>query len=86
MIAIINYLLVLESPTKRHLQRLLSNPLCLRKYKLLASDEIDSQRISFYLVEGDRKYIIKKIPIVLQIKEDPKTYKEVITSTDYRIF
>ena len=38
-----------------------------RKKKVLGSDEIDSQRISFYFVEGDREYIISKIPIVLQI-------------------
>ena len=48
--------------------------------KVLGSDEVDSQRISFYLVEGDREDIIWKILIVLQIEEDPKTYKEIITS------
>ena len=53
-----------------------------RKEKVLASDEIDSQRISFYLVEGGREDIIKKIHIVLQIEEDPKTYKEAMTSRD----
>ena len=49
---------------------------------MLGSDEIDSQRSSFYLVEGDREDIIRKIPIVLQIEEDPKTYKEAMTSRD----
>ncbi|KAL6345172.1 hypothetical protein AAG906_013656 [Vitis piasezkii] len=34
-----------------------------RKEKVLGSDEIDSQRISFYLVEGNREDIIRKIPI-----------------------
>ena len=53
-----------------------------RKEKELGWDEIDSQRISFYLVKGDREDIIWKIPIVLQIEEDPKTYKEVMTSRD----
>ncbi|RVW36064.1 hypothetical protein CK203_079683 [Vitis vinifera] len=53
-----------------------------RKEKVLGSDEIDSQRISFYLVEGNREDIIRKIPIVLQIEEDPKTYKEVMASRD----
>ena len=53
-----------------------------RKEKVLGSDEIDFQRISFYLVKGDRKDIIRKIPIVLQIEEDPKTYKENMTSRD----
>ena len=49
---------------------------------MLVSDEIDSQRISFYLVEGGREDVIKKIPMVLQIEEDPKTYKEAMTSRD----
>ncbi|RVW44269.1 Retrovirus-related Pol polyprotein from transposon TNT 1-94 [Vitis vinifera] len=49
-----------------------------RKEKVLGSNEIDSQRISFYLVEGNREDIIRKIPIVLQIEEDPKTYKEAM--------
>ena len=49
---------------------------------MLGSDEIDSQRISFYLVEGNREDIIRKIPIVLQIEEDPKTYKEAMASRD----
>ena len=53
-----------------------------RKEKVLGSNEINSQMISFYLVEGDREYIIRKIPIVLQIQEDAKTYKEVMTSRD----
>ncbi|RVW92427.1 Retrovirus-related Pol polyprotein from transposon TNT 1-94 [Vitis vinifera] len=53
-----------------------------RKEKVLESDEIDSQRISFYLVEGNREDIIRKIPIVLQIEEDPKTYKEAMASRD----
>ena len=53
-----------------------------REEKALASDEIDSQRISFYLLEGEREYIIRKIPIVLQIQEGPKVYKEAMTSRD----
>ena len=53
-----------------------------RKEKVLVPDEIDSQRISFYLVEGNREDIIRKILIVLQIEEDPKTYKEAMTSRD----
>ena len=66
MIEILKYLLMLESPKMRRLQRLLSNPLCLRKVKevekkkVLGSDEIDSQRISFCLVKGDREDIIKE--------------------------
>ena len=53
-----------------------------RKEKVLGLDEIDSQRISFYLIEGDREDIIGKIPKVLQIEEDPKTYKAGMTSRD----
>ena len=50
--------------------------LSVRKGKTLGWDETDSQRVSFYLVEGNSENIIKKIPIVLQIEEDLKTYKK----------
>ena len=52
-----------------------------RKEKYLDSDFIDSQPIVF-LVEGDRKYVLNKIPILLSIEEDPKTYKEAMASRD----
>ena len=39
MKAILKYLLVLESPKMRHLQRLLSNPLCLEKVKVLKKEK-----------------------------------------------
>ena len=45
-------------------------------------DEIDSQRISFNLVEGNRYQVVSIIPFVLQVKDDPKTYKEAIASRD----
>ena len=51
-----------------------------RKEKLLGLDESDSQRTSLYLEEGNREDIIMKIPIVIQIEEDPKTYKEAMIS------
>ena len=51
-----------------------------RKGKTLGWDEIDSHRVSIYLVEGNNENIIKKIPIVLQIEEDLKTYKKAMTS------
>ena len=52
-----------------------------RKEKYLDSDFIDSQSIVF-LVEGDRKSVLNKIPILLSIEEDPKTYKEAMASRD----
>lgn len=53
-----------------------------RKAKLLGSNEIDSQHISFNLVEGNRDIVVRKTPIILQVEDDPKTYKEVMASTD----
>ena len=54
----------------------------IRKTKNLGPDEIDSQSISFYLVEGNCKNFVQRIPIILQVEDDPKTYKEAITSRD----
>ena len=45
-----------------------------RKEKGLGSDEIDSQRISFYLIEENRENIIRKIPIAIQIEKDPNDF------------
>ena len=49
---------------------------------MLVLDEIYSQIISFHLVEGNREKNIRKIPIILQIEEDSKTYKEAMTYRD----
>lgn len=38
--------------------------------------EIDSQLISFYLVERSDKNVVKTIPIVLQVEIDPEAYKK----------
>ena len=54
----------------------------IQKVKELGFDEIDSQLISFYLVEGNREKIMSKRPIILQVEDDPKTYKEAMTSRD----
>ena len=51
----------------------------IRKAKELGSDEIDSQLISFYLVEGNREKSMSKMPIILQVEDDPKTYKEAMS-------
>ena len=55
----------------------------IRKVKELGSEEIDSQLISFYLIEGNREKIVSKMPIILQVEDDPKTYKEAMSSRDY---
>ena len=47
----------------------------------MGSDFVSSQAIVF-LMEGNRDNILNKIPILLNIEEDPKTFKEVITSRD----
>ena len=52
-----------------------------RKEKNLDSDFISSQAIVF-LVEGTRDEILNKIPIVLHLENDPKTYNEAMTSRD----
>ena len=44
--------------------------------------EIDSQRISFYLVEGNRDIFVRTILIVLQVEDNPKTYKKAMASRD----
>lgn len=54
----------------------------LEKARELWSDEIDFQLISLYLVEEDRKDVIKTIPFVLQIEGGPKIYKEVMSYKD----
>ena len=54
----------------------------LKNHKSLVVDEIDSQRISFYMVEGNREEVIRKIPIVLLVEDDPKTYREAMQSRD----
>lgn len=43
---------------------------------------MDSQRISLYLVEGDRKDIARIIHFVLQVESDSKTYKEAMSCRD----
>src|SRR3954462_4595130 len=53
-----------------------------RKTKNLGPDEIDSQSISFYLVEGNSTKFIQSILVILQVGDDPKTYMEAITSRD----
>lgn len=52
-----------------------------RKGKELHPDFISSQALLF-LVEGDRENVTNKIPIILHVEEDPKTYIEAISSRD----
>ena len=40
----------------------------------LGSDKIDSQFISFYLVERSKDILVWKVYIVLQVENDPKTF------------
>jgi len=54
-----------------------------RREKTLSPDEIDSQRLLFHLVEGDRNNVTQEIPIVLSIEDDePKSYREAMSSRD----
>ena len=53
----------------------------IRKEKSFGPDFISSQAMTF-LVEGTRDEVTNKIPIVLNIEDDPKTYKEAMTSRD----
>ncbi|KAK3004689.1 hypothetical protein RJ639_018715 [Escallonia herrerae] len=52
-----------------------------RKEKNLSSDFISSQAIVF-LVEGSRDEVVNKIPIVLHLEEDPRTYSEAMVLRD----
>ena len=52
-----------------------------RKAKTLHPDFISSDSIIF-LVEGNRNGVINKIPILLVVEDDPKTYKEAMLSRD----
>ena len=52
-----------------------------RKEKNLHPDFISSQSIVF-LVEGNRVDVLNKIPILLMVEDDPKTYKEAMLSRD----
>ena len=52
-----------------------------RKEKTLVSDFISSQSIVF-LVEANIKKVLKKIPILLNVEDDPKSLSEAMTSRD----
>ena len=52
-----------------------------RKDKYKGLDFIFSQNITF-LVKGTRDSVINKITFVLNIKDDPQTFKEATTSRD----
>lgn len=52
-----------------------------RKEKNLDPDFVSSQAIIF-LLEGNREMVLNKIPILLNIDEDPKTYGEAMASRD----
>lgn len=52
-----------------------------KKEKNLHPDYISSQVIVF-LVEGNRSSVLNKIPILLNVEDDPKTYKEAMASRD----
>lgn len=55
----------------------------IRKIKEVGRDEINPQLVSFYLVEGNREKFIRKIPIILQVEDDPKNFKETMSSRDF---
>ena len=52
-----------------------------RKEKNIHPDYISSQSIVF-LVEGDRTTVLNKIPILMNIEDDPKTFQEAMSSRD----
>jgi hypothetical protein len=51
----------------------------LKKKKTLHSDYISSQSIVF-LVESNKTDVLNKIPILLIVEDDLKTYKEAMIS------
>ncbi|KAH9666952.1 hypothetical protein KPL70_020856 [Citrus sinensis] len=52
-----------------------------KKEKSLAPDFISSQALLF-LVEGDRKNVLNKVPLLLNIEKDPNTFSEAMSSRD----
>ena len=52
------------------------------KPKYQDQKEIDSQSISFYLVEGTTKRVLRIIPLVLQVEDNPKMFKEAMASCE----
>ncbi|KAK5802758.1 hypothetical protein PVK06_030377 [Gossypium arboreum] len=52
-----------------------------RKVKDFGPDFISSQSLAF-LVEGNREFIIMKIPIMFNVNGDPQSYGEAMTSRD----
>ncbi|KAH9794216.1 Receptor-like serine/threonine-protein kinase [Citrus sinensis] len=52
-----------------------------KKEKSLAPDFISSQALLF-LVEGDRKNVLNKVPLLLNIEKYPKTFSEAMSSRD----
>ncbi|KAH9768293.1 Integrase catalytic domain-containing protein [Citrus sinensis] len=52
-----------------------------KKEKSLAPDLISSQALLF-LVEGDRNNVLNKVPLLLNIEKDPKTFSEAMSSRD----
>ena len=54
---------------------------CEKKEKSLASNFISSQALLF-LVEGVRKNVLNKVPLLLNVEKDPKTFSEVMSSRD----
>ena len=52
-----------------------------KKEKSLVPDFISSQALLF-LVEGDRKNVLNKIPLLLNVEKDPKTFSESMSSRD----
>ena len=60
---------------------------CLQKEKNLGPDFVSSQDIVFFFfMEGNRDNVLNKIPILLNIQEDPKTFKEVMASRDVALW
>ena len=53
-----------------------------RQSKTFGPNEIDSQCISFNIVEGNRNQAVRTIPFILQVEDDLKTYKEAMASRD----
>ncbi|KAH9767601.1 hypothetical protein KPL71_011332 [Citrus sinensis] len=56
-----------------------------KKKKSLAPDFISSQAL-LLLVEEDRKNVLNKVPLLLNIEKDPKTFSEAMSSRDASFF
>nr|GEX77271.1 retrovirus-related Pol polyprotein from transposon TNT 1-94 [Tanacetum cinerariifolium] len=54
-----------------------------RKDRKLDPDFIDSQAVILFVESDNKNNVVNKIPVLLNVKDAPKTYKEAIASRNF---